>query len=92
LLKRIERLAYSLAGDLGEQWYQHPYVFAAFKAGVEASLSRSMPEGDQSKRPNAAAGQSDDPPDVVGRTHERLVAKRSEAEEAEEEKRQKEHD
>jgi hypothetical protein len=74
LVAAIKRLADTLAQDLGKKWHQHPYVLAAFKAGVAAFLARYQLEGDESVRPDTrGAGEPDDPPDVVGRTHARLI-------------------
>lgn len=78
LLADIKLLADNLARDLGTKWHQHPYVRAAFKSGVAALLAQYQakgPEGPDFLRPNTPIGTSepDDPPDVVGRTHARLI-------------------
>jgi hypothetical protein len=74
LLQAIEHLAEFLARDLGKQWHQHPYALAAFKAGVASFLARYHPEGDERVRPDTrVAGEPDDPPDVIGRTHARRI-------------------
>jgi hypothetical protein len=44
---------------------------AAFKAGVADFLARYQPEGDERVPPDAQV--IGDPPDVVGRTHARLI-------------------
>jgi hypothetical protein len=76
MLEAIKLLADNLAGDLGKKWHEHPYGLAAFKAGVAAFLARYQPEGDESVRPDTrVVGESNDPPDVVGRTHARLILK-----------------
>jgi hypothetical protein len=76
LLAAIKLLADNLAHDLGKKWHHHRYVLKAFKAGVAQFLSRSdiMTEGDENVRPDTKyAGGPQDPPDVVGRTHARLI-------------------
>jgi hypothetical protein len=73
LLDAIWRLAEFLAKDLGKKWHEDPYVLAAFKAGVASFLVRYHPEGDEKVRPGASAGEPNDPPDVVGRTHARRI-------------------
>jgi hypothetical protein len=77
LLQHIRLLADNLAGDLGEKWYRHPYALEAFKAGVAAFLAQYQLEGDASVPPDTrVVGEAGDPPDVVGRTHARLILKR----------------
>ncbi len=71
LLNAIKHLSDFLARDLGKRWHQHPYAMAAFKAGVAALLARYQPEGDETLRPDTKL--VGDPPDVVGRTHARLI-------------------
>jgi len=71
LLRATRRLSDNLARDLGKRWHEHPYAMAAFKAGVAEFLARYQPEGDESIRPDAQV--VGDPPDVVGRTHARLI-------------------
>jgi hypothetical protein len=71
LLNAIKQLSHSLARDLGTRWHRHPYVMAAFKAGVADFLARYQPEGDERVPPDAQV--IGDPPDVVGRTHARLI-------------------
>jgi hypothetical protein len=71
LLNAIKHLSDLLARDLGTRWHQHPYVMAAFKAGVADFLARYQPEGDERVPPDAQV--IGDPPDVVGRTHARLI-------------------
>lgn len=74
LLQAIKRLSDLLARDLGKRWHQHPYAMAAFKAGVMEFLARYQPEGDANKHPGAAkSGGTNDPADVVGRTHARSI-------------------
>lgn len=74
LLAAIRHLADFLARDLGKKWHEHPYALAAFKAGVASFLARYHPEGDERVRPDTRiAGEPDDPPDVVGRTHARHI-------------------
>jgi hypothetical protein len=74
LLAAIKLLSESLARDLGAKWHEHTYALAAFKAGVEAFLARYYLAGDEDRRPDAQdADEPDDPPDVVGRTHARLI-------------------
>jgi hypothetical protein len=74
LLDSIKALARNLAGDLGKKWHQHPYALAAFKAGVVALLAQCQPEGDASVRPDTRiVGEPNDPADVVGRIHARLI-------------------
>lgn len=75
LLAGISLLARNLARDLGEKWHQHPYALAAFKAGVAAFLSRYQLEDREEMRPDTRfSGEPNDPPEVVGRTHARLIA------------------
>ena len=71
LLHAIKHLSDFLARDLGKRWHQHPYAMAAFKAGVADLLARYQPEGDERVPPDAQV--IGDPPDVVGRTHARLI-------------------
>jgi hypothetical protein len=71
LLHAIRHLSDFLARDLGKRWHEHPYALAAFKAGVAALLARYQPDGDENVRPDTQV--IGDPPDVVGRTHARLV-------------------
>jgi hypothetical protein len=71
LLHTIKQLSDFLARDLGKRWHQHPYVMAAFKAGVADLLARYQPEGDERVPPDAEV--IGDPPDVVGRTHARRI-------------------
>jgi hypothetical protein len=74
LLNAVRHLSDFLARDLGKRWHEHPYAMAAFKAGVMEFLARYQPEGEGSKHPGAAkSGGADDPADVVGRTHARLI-------------------
>jgi hypothetical protein len=74
LLKAIEQLANSIAGDLGKKWHEHPYALAAFKAGVAAFLAQYQPEGDPKSRPDTRlVGNPNDPAEVVGRTHARAI-------------------
>jgi hypothetical protein len=74
LLAAIKHLANFLAHDLGKKWHEHAYALAAFKAGVASFLTRYHPEGDERVRPDTrVAGEPDDPPDVVGRTHARHI-------------------
>ena len=74
LLHAIKHLSDVLERDLGKRWHQHPYAMAAFKAGLMEFLGRYQPEGEGSKHPGAAkSGGADDPADVVGRTHARLI-------------------
>lgn len=74
LIDAIKSLADNLAGDLGKTWHQDRYALTAFKAGVAAFLDQYRPEGDQSRRPDTrVAGEPDDPPEAIGRTHARLI-------------------
>jgi hypothetical protein len=74
LLHAIRHLSDFLARDLGKRWHQHPYALAAFKAGVMEFLARYQPEGDGSVRPDKTITDGpNDPADVVGRTHARLI-------------------
>lgn len=74
LVRCIENLADNIAGDLGKKWHEHAYALAAFKAGVVAFLAQYKPKGDASVRPDTrVVGEPDDPPEVVGRTHARLI-------------------
>jgi hypothetical protein len=73
LTEAIKLLAQFLARDLGKEWHEHPYVLAAFKAGVASFLMRYHPQGDENARPGWIAGEPNDPPDVVGRTHARRI-------------------
>ena len=73
LLHAIRHLSDFLARDLGKRWHEHPYAMAAFKAGVWDFLL------DISLKATKACGRirdnrmGPDPPDVVGRTHARLI-------------------
>jgi hypothetical protein len=71
LLHAIKHLSDFLARNLGKRWHQHPYAMAAFKAGVAVFLARYQPQGDETVRPDTQV--VGDPPDVVGRTHARLI-------------------
>jgi hypothetical protein len=79
LIEHVKMLAHNLERDMGVEWWGDEYVRQAFKAGL-ASLIDALPSGDARKGPGAAQdgrpeGPADDP-DVVGRTHARLVIKR----------------
>src|SRR5260370_34312649 len=64
-LAAVRKLGDMLARDLGTGWHEHSYALAAFKAGVAALLSRYLPDGAESVRPdNESTGGPDDPPDV----------------------------
>jgi plasmid stability protein len=74
LLHAIKHLSDFLARDLGKRWHEHRYAMVAFKAGIDAFLARYQPEGDETARPDTqVVGEPADPPDVVGRTHARLI-------------------
>jgi hypothetical protein len=74
LLGAIRHLSNILARDVGKRWHQHRYAMAAFKAGVMEFLARYEPEGEENKHPSASkTGGASDPPDVVGRTHARMI-------------------
>ena len=74
LVEAIKILARNIASDVGEKWYEHRYALAAFKAGVATFLALHQPEGDERVRPDmGSVGGPDDPPDVVGRIHARLI-------------------
>src|SRR5450830_1269628 len=73
LLATIALLARNLARDRGKKWHQHPYALAAFKAGVAEVLSRYQ-LGEGGHPDTAFSGDPNDPPEVVGRTHARLIA------------------
>jgi hypothetical protein len=76
LVGSIKMLADNLAGDLGKKWHQHRYALAAFKAGVAELFARYQPEGDERARPDTRlVGEPEDPPEVVGRIHARLIRK-----------------
>jgi hypothetical protein len=70
LLEAIRKLADVVVRDQGTQWYEHSYSLAAFKAGVAEFLARYLLTGDEKIHPD---GESDDPPEVVGRTYARLI-------------------
>jgi hypothetical protein len=69
-LANVRKLAERLARDLGSEWCGHAHVLEAFKAGVSEFLASYLVEGDAKVRPD---GDGDDPPQVVGRTHARLI-------------------
>jgi hypothetical protein len=71
LLHAVRHLSDFLARDVGKRWHEHPYAMAAFKAGVADLLARYQPDGDENVRPDSQV--VSDPPDVVGRTHARLI-------------------
>ena len=74
LVEAIKLLADNLKGDLNNRWHEHPYALAVFKAGVAVFLSQYEPEGEASIRPGTrVVGQPDDPAEVVGRTHARII-------------------
>ena len=74
LVEAIKLLADNLAGDLGKKWHQHAYALKAFRAGVAAFLAQYQPQGEEGVRPDTrVVGEPSDPPDVVGRTHARLI-------------------
>jgi hypothetical protein len=57
----------------GKKWHQHPYALAAFKAGVTELLSRYQ-LGEGIPPDTGFSGEPNDPPEVVGQTHARLIA------------------
>ena len=75
----INWLASNLARSFGTKWHQHPYVLAAFRAGVELFLAQQQPEGDKNAPPDTPGLFGDlveyrkDPPDVVGRTQAQFI-------------------
>ena len=75
LLRAIRSLAKTLARDFGTQWDQHPYTYAAFRAGVLDFLGRY----EKVVAENAKAVGSDaptayqSPPELVGRAHARVI-------------------
>lgn len=73
LLSAIRQLARNLGRDQGVKWHQHPKALAAFGAGVQALLSRYELQTN-SGQSAGFTGDPNDPPEVVGRTHARLVA------------------
>ena len=76
----VKKLADSLAGDLGKQWHESGYVFAAFKGGLAAFLALYTPRNGEGARD--VPGHIDNP-ETVGRTHARLIiAARREADQA----------
>jgi hypothetical protein len=70
LVASIESLAESLAGDLRKKWHESRYALAALKAGVATFLAPYQSDGDLNVRD---ADDPNDPPEVVGRTHARLI-------------------
>lgn len=70
LVESIKSLANNLAGDLGKKWHKSRYALAAFKGGVLTFLAPFQPEGDLNVRD---ADDPSDSPEVVGRTHARLI-------------------
>ena len=70
LVESIKILANNLAGDLRKKWHESRYALAAFKGGVATFLAPFQPEGDLNVRD---ADDPSDPPEVVGRTHARLI-------------------
>jgi hypothetical protein len=73
-LEGVRKLADVVARDQGTSWYADAYALASFKAGVAELLSRYLPAGDESVRPDSEGSSApDDPPDVVGRTYARLI-------------------
>jgi hypothetical protein len=78
----VRRLAASLAADLGKQWHERNYGVAAFNSGVAAFLTHYQRQGDEAIRD--IPGHNDNP-EIVGRTHARLImAQRAEEKQAEE--------
>jgi len=74
ILAAIRKLDDMIARGQNMRWFEHSYALAAFKAGVADLLSRYLPDGDESVRPNSErTGEPDDPPEVVGRTYARLI-------------------
>jgi len=80
LTDSINWLATNLARSFGTKWHQHPYVLAAFRAGVELFLAQQQPEGDKDAPPNTPGlfpetlvQYRKDPPDVVGRTQAQFI-------------------
>ena len=72
LIERIKRLTNTLAGDLGKKWYEQQLRDGSLQSRRGVFLARYHPEGDEEYVPIGFAG-DDDPPDVVGRTHARLI-------------------
>jgi len=69
-VESVKRLANNLSADLGKKWHESRYALAAFKGGVATFLAPYQPEGDLSVRD---VGDPGDAPEVVGRTHARLI-------------------
>jgi hypothetical protein len=77
LTDSINWLASNLARSFGTKWHQHPYVLAAFRAGVELFLAQHQPEGDENTPPDTAGlfvqKHPKDPPAVVGRADAQFI-------------------
>jgi hypothetical protein len=74
ILEAIRKLSEMIARGLNVGWYEHSYALTAFKAGVADLLSRRLPNGDETVRPDSAStGEAVDAPEVVGRTYARLI-------------------
>jgi hypothetical protein len=74
ILAAVRKLGDMIVRDQGTRWYEHPYALASFKAGVAELLSRYLPAGDVSVRPDSeSTNEPDDAPEVVGRTYARLI-------------------
>ncbi len=78
LLQAINQLADALERDLGCRWDGDQYALLAFKAGINSFLDRYVLSGNPNRRPDAIARDRegdlpDDPPEVVGRVHARII-------------------
>jgi hypothetical protein len=70
LVASIESLAESLVGDLRKKWHESRYALAAFKGGLATFLAPYQSDSDLNVRD---ADDHNDSPEVVGRTHARLI-------------------
>jgi hypothetical protein len=74
LVECIKELADSLDRDIGAKWYQHEPTLDAFRAGITALLDLSKKgETPNDFDPFIGGHPDDQPPQVIGQTHARLI-------------------
>ena len=73
LMQNSQRLAGSLASDLGGQWLETDFGRKALLAGIAVFLQEYAPEADRVRDKNFTGYPDDAPHDVIGQTHARFI-------------------